>query len=325
MLAASPYGYDPEGLVAAKDGTFWVSDEYGPFITHFDAKGRQIGRLSPFDESLPAELANRVPNKGMEGPDPHARRQDPGRHHAVRAAAAGPDQEAGQRHHPAHRHLRPEDPPDPRVPVPAGRSEDNSGAVSEITALSNTTFLVDERDGNVEPGAYKKLFRDRPHRRDRRRPDAAVAGATYEAAKGGLLLGTTSQTIEAFVGTDDTATATADLAAVGITPVTQDPGRRPRRPADHARPDRRLLRPRQDRGRRHDRRRPHPGDQQRQRLRHRRAGQQRAPFQLAAKILPNGQQDDGEYLAVDTTKLADPVDSATVTIYVVPKDVHVQR
>ena len=35
------------------DGTFWVSDEYGPFITHFDAHGRQIGRLSPFDGRLP--------------------------------------------------------------------------------------------------------------------------------------------------------------------------------------------------------------------------------------------------------------------------------
>jgi len=36
--------------------------------------------------------------------------------------------------------------------------KDNSGAVSEITALSNTSFVVDERDGKPEPGAYKKLF-----------------------------------------------------------------------------------------------------------------------------------------------------------------------
>ena len=44
-----------------------MSDEYGPFITHFDARGRQIERLSPFDGSLPAELSKRVPNEGMEG------------------------------------------------------------------------------------------------------------------------------------------------------------------------------------------------------------------------------------------------------------------
>jgi hypothetical protein len=67
VLPTSPYGYDSEGLVAMKDGSFWVSDEYGPFITHFDKNGRQIGRLSPFDGSLPAELKFRVPNKGMEG------------------------------------------------------------------------------------------------------------------------------------------------------------------------------------------------------------------------------------------------------------------
>ena len=47
--------------------TFWISDEYGPFITHFDARGRQIGRLSPLDGSLPPELANRIGNRGLEG------------------------------------------------------------------------------------------------------------------------------------------------------------------------------------------------------------------------------------------------------------------
>lgn len=74
-LPCSDTGYDPEGLVALSDGTFWVSDEYGPLITHFDRHGKQIGRLSPFDRSLPRELANRMPNKGMEGltvtPDGH--------------------------------------------------------------------------------------------------------------------------------------------------------------------------------------------------------------------------------------------------------------
>jgi hypothetical protein len=66
-LPCSDTGYDSEGLVALKDGTFWVSDEYGPLITHFDRTGRQIGRFSPYDGSPPAELKNRVPNKGMEG------------------------------------------------------------------------------------------------------------------------------------------------------------------------------------------------------------------------------------------------------------------
>src|SRR5262249_39783973 len=67
ILPSDPYGYDSEGLVALPDGTFWVSDEYGPFITHFDASGKQINQLSPFTGTLPMELRNRVVNRGMEG------------------------------------------------------------------------------------------------------------------------------------------------------------------------------------------------------------------------------------------------------------------
>ena len=67
FTATDPNGYDSEGLVAMKDGTFWVSDEYGPFITHFSRDGRAIQRLSPLDGSLPRELVNRVPNRGLEG------------------------------------------------------------------------------------------------------------------------------------------------------------------------------------------------------------------------------------------------------------------
>src|SRR5262249_36898173 len=48
VLPSDFNGYDPEGLVVAADGTFYISDEYGPFITHFDANGKQIGRFSPF-------------------------------------------------------------------------------------------------------------------------------------------------------------------------------------------------------------------------------------------------------------------------------------
>jgi hypothetical protein len=40
-------GYDSEGLAVLPDGTFLVSDEYGPYITHFDKHGYEIGRLTP--------------------------------------------------------------------------------------------------------------------------------------------------------------------------------------------------------------------------------------------------------------------------------------
>jgi hypothetical protein len=65
----SQLGYDLEGLAAMPDGTFWVSDEYGPFLLHVGADGKVRERVSPFggDRSLPAVLAKRRPNYGMEG------------------------------------------------------------------------------------------------------------------------------------------------------------------------------------------------------------------------------------------------------------------
>ena len=66
-LPASDHGLDGEGLVAMPDGTFWVSDEYGPFVVHFDANGKELERFSPYDGTLPRELSLRSPNQGMEG------------------------------------------------------------------------------------------------------------------------------------------------------------------------------------------------------------------------------------------------------------------
>jgi len=68
-------GLDPEGLVAMPDGSFWLSDEYGPHMVHFDAGGKEIERINPFAADprnragrvLPPELAKRWPNRGMEG------------------------------------------------------------------------------------------------------------------------------------------------------------------------------------------------------------------------------------------------------------------
>ena len=55
------------------DGTFWVSDEYGPHIVHYDANGKEIGRINPFVNdvrntfTLPQEFSYRRANRGMEG------------------------------------------------------------------------------------------------------------------------------------------------------------------------------------------------------------------------------------------------------------------
>ena len=71
-LGTSTDGIDSEGLVLAADGSFWVSDEYGPHLAHFDATGKQLERINPFGtgqggRTLPLVLARRRPNRGMEG------------------------------------------------------------------------------------------------------------------------------------------------------------------------------------------------------------------------------------------------------------------
>lgn len=59
-------GLDSEGLAIAPDGTFWVSDEYAPFVMQFDRNGVLMRELTP-SSGLPAYYAKRRPNRGMEG------------------------------------------------------------------------------------------------------------------------------------------------------------------------------------------------------------------------------------------------------------------
>ena len=72
-------GLDPEGLAVLNDGSFWISDEYGPHLVHYDGEGVEIERINPFanDERtnvmvngrrllLPIEFINRRANRGME-------------------------------------------------------------------------------------------------------------------------------------------------------------------------------------------------------------------------------------------------------------------
>ena len=219
-LAPDPDGYDPEGLVALADGTFWVSDEYGPYITHFDAGGKQIARLSPIDASLPVELLKRDSNRGLEGltitPDGSTlvavmqsalRQSDLG--------ATDPKDVTITRiltyrlaDGDTHEYLYLLDDP----------ASDGKSA-SEIAALTSTTFLVDERDGDFPPQASKKLWKIDVSGATDVGPSSTVAGATYDGGAGGLLVG--GQTLEALVAGLDAPGSTATLAANGITPVTK--------------------------------------------------------------------------------------------------------
>ncbi|OPA81082.1 copper amine oxidase [Paenibacillus selenitireducens] len=80
VISYDPYGLDLEGLAYnPKDGTFWLSEEYGPSIVQVKKDGTILQRLVPqgmsamlnspavpLKEVLPASYLNRRQNRGME-------------------------------------------------------------------------------------------------------------------------------------------------------------------------------------------------------------------------------------------------------------------
>ncbi|KAF2865923.1 esterase-like activity of phytase-domain-containing protein [Massariosphaeria phaeospora] len=44
---------DAEGLVLGDDDTFWISDEYGPYIYQFDKRGKMVSAIRPPDAFIP--------------------------------------------------------------------------------------------------------------------------------------------------------------------------------------------------------------------------------------------------------------------------------
>ena len=320
-LAQDPDGYDSEGLVALPDGTFWVLDEYGPFITHFSRDGRAIQRLSPLDGSLPKELVNRVPNRGMEGltitPDgkmlvgvmQSALQQADLNGKNAKNVVPVRIVTYSLRTHAVHEYLYLLH--DPKT---------TGTAVSEITALSGSTFLVDERDGNFPgPGVFKQLWKIDLSQATDVGPASTVKGATYDAAHGGLLVG--GKTIEELTQGEDTADAATTLTGAGITPVTETLGLDINGLLLSLDPKATFFDHDKVEG-----------------VAALNGGQQivisndsdfgiagvtntAAPWQLQAKIDPaTGQQDDGEYLTIDLTKVATngttSTSTATVTIHV---------
>jgi len=70
-------GIDPEGMIRASNGDFWVSEEYGPSILHIAPTGKVLARYVPQGEALPEAgypvldtlpgiLAKRQGNRGFE-------------------------------------------------------------------------------------------------------------------------------------------------------------------------------------------------------------------------------------------------------------------
>ncbi|MFF0492756.1 esterase-like activity of phytase family protein [Nocardia sp. NPDC004068] len=310
VLAPTDHGLDPEGLVALADGTFWVSDEYGPFLVHFDATGKEIERLAP-GNGLPQELSLRTPNQGMEGltltPDGktlvgviQSGLQAPGAGSArevpmTRIVTVGLGDKA------VHEYVYPLEDPKSQL------------AVSEITAIGPSTFLVDERDGKLAPKANKKLWTIDLSGATDVGPQANVPGAQYDPRLGLLIDG---KPLEVYVGPVSTADGVAALRRAQITPVAKTSNLDLAGLVAGLAPDGTFF-----------------GHDKIEGVATRDGGKtlyisndsdfglggstgDQPPFGLKAKTLPNGTQDTGEILEVDTTRLPARTTTATVTITV---------
>ena len=165
VIPPDPDGVDIEAITLASDGSFWLSDEYGPHILHVDPAGRTIERINPFGTGtggrmLPLVLAKRRPNRGLEGltitpdgktligimqspldnPNSSVRKGN----NVVRVLAF--DIASGA----TRQFLYVMDAPGLHV--------------NDIAAITDTSFLVLERDGGFQgdaksPAVYKRIYR----------------------------------------------------------------------------------------------------------------------------------------------------------------------
>lgn len=218
------YGLDGEGLVALKNGTFWVSDEYGPHMVHFAADGKEIDRINPFAAdtrtkiNLPAEFAYRRANRGMEGlaitPDEktlvglmQSTMDLPTK--AVRALTITRIVTVNLETGAIGQYLY--------------QQEKAANSNSEMVGLSATDFLVLERDGRfldggphgaagVSPNAQKQVYRVDLSTGTNLETVALQAGMVQDADLGLTINGKTLEEVVLDGGW-------AALAAVGIYPV----------------------------------------------------------------------------------------------------------
>lgn len=213
------YGLDGEGLVALSDGTFWISDEYGPHIVHFNAEGIEIGRINAFATdtrntyTLPAEFANRRANRGMEG------------------LAVTPDETTlvgimqSTMYNPSSAVKVNDIVRIVTINLTNGnvgqylyKQEKTQNSQSGIVALSNTEFVVIERDGkfyNEDTSAMKHLYKIDISNATNIETITATTDLTQDDSLGLLING---KTLEEITLEDD---GWATLANAGINTISK--------------------------------------------------------------------------------------------------------
>ncbi len=163
--AVENHRLDSEGIRVAPDGTVWISDEYGPYILHFNHLGQEIGSLplpAGYQPASPGATAaieasnttGRTTNRGMEGlaisPDgktlvgmmQSSLTQDGGLN-GVYTRVIVYD-------------LTHQDAPPKQYVY---QLDSKATPISDLLAINSHEFLVDERDGVVGAAGIKKLYR----------------------------------------------------------------------------------------------------------------------------------------------------------------------
>ncbi|PPQ92636.1 hypothetical protein CVT25_007715 [Psilocybe cyanescens] len=166
---------DAEGIVSNSDGTFWVSDEYGPYIYRFSTSGQLIQTIQPPDAILPRDASGalnftsvvnpttgRSPNQGFEGLT-----FDDSTNTLYSMLQSATIQDGGSAKTTGrYTRLLAYDVANPAskaklvgewvVPLPLSASKGNVLACSEIRFVSEGVFLALSRDGDGHGGGDNK-------------------------------------------------------------------------------------------------------------------------------------------------------------------------
>jgi hypothetical protein len=188
-IGGGKWSLDPEGIVRAGDGTYYISDEYGPFIYHFSAMGELLSVLAPPDAYIPkigpifprainyltastiaTNDSGRYINRGLEGLSitPNGKK--------LVAALQSPLVQDGENRNPSRNarilvfDLEPSSPTYQQaigeyihvLPLSAAEANNRHTPISEVLALSDTQFLILQRDsrgigGDPGPLLYKRI------------------------------------------------------------------------------------------------------------------------------------------------------------------------
>jgi hypothetical protein len=163
--------FDPEGVRLGREGTIFISDEYGPVLAEFNPQGKRIRNFpiparflptkpgkTPADELPPLNTTGRVPNRGMEGlaisPDGtmlYGIMQSP----LIQDGALDKDNARVG----LNCRLLELDTVTKKSREFVYPLEDKGNGLSEILAINNQEFLVLERDSKGgKDAAFKKIY-----------------------------------------------------------------------------------------------------------------------------------------------------------------------